>query len=164
MIKSHKLLTLAQLTAQVKRLRALGLRIVFTNGCFDLLHAGHIRYLQRARELGDILIVALNSDTSTAQLKGEGRPVQGEMDRAEILAALEPVDFVVIFRHLRCTEVIKQVQPDVYAKGGDYRIDTLDASEREALEDCGVEIKFIAIHDDISTTGLIDQIQAINNV
>lgn len=134
-------------------------RLVLTNGCFDLLHTGHVRYLQQARALGDALIVALNSDRSVQQLKGPMRPVNSEQDRAEVLAALRCVDYVTIFDERRVTDVIKKLKPAIYAKGGDYTIDTLDASERDALNECQAEVKILPLVEGRSTTSLIKKMR-----
>lgn len=137
--------------------RQQGKRLVLTNGCFDLLHTGHVRYLQQARGLGDALIVAVNSDRSVQELKGPTRPLNSEQDRAEIMAALRCVDHVTIFDELRVTEVIKKLQPAIYTKGGDYTIDTLDTGESKALIAYGVEVKILPLVPDRSTTRLIDR-------
>ena len=137
------------------RLDAEGRRLVFTNGCFDLLHAGHVRYLQQARALGDALVVGLNSDRSVRELKGEGRPLNGQDDRAEVLAALGCVDYVVIFDGQRATELLRAVRPHIYAKGGDYTRDSLDAEERGALEACGAKIEILPLVPGRSTTALL---------
>ena len=132
-----------------------GHRLVFTNGCFDLLHAGHVRYLQQARALGDALAVGLNSDRSVRELKGEGRPVNPQDDRAEVLAALGCVDYVVIFDGQRATDLLRAVRPHVYAKGGDYTEDSLDAGEREALREAGAEIRILPLVPGRSTTAVL---------
>ena len=136
-----------------------GRRLVLTNGCFDLLHVGHVRYLEAARRGGDALAVALNSDASACGLKGANRPLNSQDDRAEILAALACVDFVTIFDEERVTRLIEQVRPMVYAKGGDYRLETLDPGERAALEACGTEIFFVPMVPGRSTTRLVDAIR-----
>ncbi|TWH45305.1 D-glycero-beta-D-manno-heptose 1-phosphate adenylyltransferase [Sporomusa sp. KB1] len=112
-----------------KTLQAAGKTVVFTNGCFDILHAGHVRYLAGARQLGDCLIVGLNSDSSVRQLKGPNRPVNCQEDRAEVLAGLAAVDYVVVFDETTAENLVAVVQPDVYAKGGDYTIETLPESK-----------------------------------
>ena len=140
------------------RLDAAGQRIVFTNGCFDLLHAGHVRYLQQARGLGDALVVGLNSDRSVRELKGEGRPLNPQDDRAEVLAALGCVDYVVVFDGKRATDLLRTVRPHVYAKGGDYTPDSLDPEERGALEVCGADIKILPLVPGRSTTALVGKI------
>ncbi|MBV8486177.1 MAG: adenylyltransferase/cytidyltransferase family protein [Verrucomicrobia bacterium] len=134
-------------------------RLVFTNGCFDILHVGHIRYLTAAKQLGDILVVALNSDDSVRQLKGPDRPINSETDRAEILAALTVVDHVVIFRELRVSRLVTLLKPDLYVKGGDYCIDSLDRGEVDALRSVGAEIKIVPLVPGRSTTRLINAIQ-----
>lgn len=106
-------------------LKIAGKRLVFTNGCFDILHVGHVRYLQAARALGDCLIVGLNSDKSVRVLKGINRPINGEEDRAEVLSALSAVDYVVIFSESTAEELVREIQPDVYVKGGDYSVKAL---------------------------------------
>jgi rfaE bifunctional protein nucleotidyltransferase chain/domain len=134
-------------------------RIVFTNGCFDLLHVGHVRYLTAAKQLGDILVVGLNSDASVRQLKGADRPINPEADRAEILAALTVVDHVVIFADMRVNRLITILRPDLYVKGGDYTVDSLDRGEVDALRLVGAEIKILPLVPGRSTTRLIEAIQ-----
>jgi rfaE bifunctional protein nucleotidyltransferase chain/domain len=136
-----------------------GRRLVFTNGCFDLLHAGHVRYLQQARELGDALAVGLNSDRSVRELKGEGRPINRQDDRAEVLAALGCVDYVVIFDGKRATDVLRTVRPHVYAKGGDYTPDSLDPEERAALAEAGSGIKILPLVPGRSTTSVVERLR-----
>ena len=109
-----------QLQTEVNKLQQQGKEIVFTNGCFDLLHVGHIRYLYQAKSLGDYLIVAINSDLSVKKLKGEERPIISEDERMEIISALEMVDFVTSFSQLTCSELLKNIKPNIYVKGGDY--------------------------------------------
>lgn len=106
-------------------LKAAGKKVVFTNGCFDILHVGHVRYLQAARDLGDCLIIGLNTDESVRRLKGASRPINKEDDRAEVLLALQSVDYVVLFDEPTASELAAVVQPDIYVKGGDYEVETL---------------------------------------
>jgi len=134
-----------------------GRRVVFTNGCFDLLHPGHIRGLEQARQLGDVLIVGLNSDASVRQLKGEGRPVIPELERAEILAALECVDAVVIFDDLTPRETIARLLPDVLVKGGDWPGDQIVG--REEVEAAGGRVVSIPIVPGYSTTEILRKIR-----
>ena len=134
-------------------LRAAGARVVFTNGCFDILHAGHVRYLTAARALGDVLILGLNSDASVRRLKGETRPVNSEADRAEVVGALASVDYVVIFGEDTAEDLIAKVQPAVYAKGGDYTLETLP--EARIVERYGGKVAFIPLVEGKSTTGMI---------
>ena len=136
-------------------LRAAGARVVFTNGCFDILHAGHVRYLAAARALGDVLILGLNSDASVRRLKGETRPVNSEADRAEVVGALASVDYVVIFGEDTAEELIARVRPAVYAKGGDYTRETLP--EARIVESYGGEVAFIPLVEGKSTTGIIER-------
>ena len=136
-------------------LRAAGLRVVFTNGCFDILHAGHVRYLAAARALGDVLILGLNSDASVRRLKGETRPVNSEADRAEVVGALKSVDAVVIFGEDTAEELIAKVRPAVYAKGGDYTRETLP--EARIVERYGGEVAFIPLVEGKSTTSVIER-------
>ena len=133
-------------------------RLGATNGCFDLLHVGHVRYLRAARALGDALVVGVNGDKSVAQLKGPGRPVNNERDRAEVLAALEDVSLVVLFQELRATEFLRAARPAIYVKGGDYKVETLDPDERAVLKEAGAEIKIIPFENGYSTSSLIDRL------
>lgn len=151
------ILDLDSLAAESTRLRAEGRRLVLTNGCFDILHAGHVDYLEHARALGDALAVAVNSDRSVRELKGPERPVNPAGDRARILSALRCVDYVVVFDDLRATDVIRTVRPALYAKGGDYTVDTLDPAERGALEDAGVDIRILPLVPGKSTTAILER-------
>ena len=156
----EKLKTPEELAAIRERMGAEGRKLVFTNGCFDLLHVGHVRYLQQARALGDALLVAVNGDSSVRALKGPTRPVNAEHDRAEVLAALECVDFLTIFHTERVTDVVNVIQPQVYAKGGDYTIDSLDAGERSALQSFGAEIRILPLVPGKSTTSILEKCQS----
>src|SRR5215469_8954609 len=140
---SRKIVEFEDLSDHCDRLRSAGKKIVATNGCFDLLHVGHVRYLQAARALGDLLIVGLNGDRSVHQLKGAGRPITTENDRAEMLAGLECVDLVTIFPEIRATNFLLAVRPAVYVKGGDYTSATLDEEERATLKEIEATIRFI---------------------
>lgn len=131
-----------------------------TNGCFDLLHLGHVRYLQAARRRGDALLVAVNGDASVRSLKGPSRPVNTELDRAEVLAALACVDFVTVFYSARVTEVIQAVRPQIYVKGGDYTLESLDPGERGALEAVGARIEILELVAGKSTTAILQKISA----
>jgi rfaE bifunctional protein nucleotidyltransferase chain/domain len=145
-------------------LRAAGKRVVLTNGIFDLLHTGHLYYLQKARALGDALFIALNSDASTCALKGPTRPVQNEEQRAYALGALACVDAVFVFGTPRLDAEIRAVQPDVYCKAGDYTLEKLDAGERAALEAVGARVEFMPFLPGFSTTALIARIKAAGEV
>ena len=151
----EKLKTAEEMASIRDFLEAQGKKLVFTNGCFDLLHVGHVRYLQQSRELGDALVVAVNGDASVRALKGLTRPINSELDRAEVLAALECVSYVTIFPSIRATEVVKAVRPQVYAKGGDYTIESLDREERAALEAAGSKICILPLVPGKSTSAII---------
>lgn len=158
---SEKILGPDRLAAIADSLRAQGRKLVLTNGCFDLLHVGHVRYLQAARALGDALAVAINGDDSVRVLKGEGRPLSTAGDRAEIVAALECVDYVVVFPEVRVTRLIEKVRPSVYVKGGDYTSATLHPDERAALEKIGAEIQIVPFEPGHSTSALIERMQKL---
>jgi formyltetrahydrofolate-dependent phosphoribosylglycinamide formyltransferase len=147
--------------ADVRRLRdsldQQGKKLVFTNGCFDLLHAGHVRYLEQARALGDAMVVALNSDASVRVLKGPDRPLNSQNDRAEVMSALRVVDAVVVFDDARATSLIEAIRPHVYAKGGDYTVESLNREERTALEAAGTQISILPLVPGRSTTGTINK-------
>lgn len=155
-----KILSLEELGARARALRDGGGRLVLTNGCFDLLHVGHVRYLQQARELGDLLAVALNGDESVRSLKGPGRPINCAADRAEVLAALACVDFVTIFPAIRATEVIVATRPAIYVKGGDYTAESLDAEERAVLEEVGAKIEILPLVPGKSTSSIVQRMSA----
>lgn len=154
----EKVLTIAQMLDERERLRAAGARLVFTNGVFDLLHVGHVRYLAQARALGDALVVAINSDRSVRELKGPERPVFAEAERAEILAALRNVDYVVIFDDISPRSLIKQLLPDVLVKGGDYKIDEIHG--REEVEAAGGKVIPLPFVEGASTTSLIKRVKS----
>ena len=156
---TSKVVPLNDLAKRVKELRAGGKKVVATNGCFDLLHLGHVRYLKAAHSLGDILVVGLNGDQSVRDLKGTGRPLNSERDRAELLAALESVDLIAIFPELRATRFIELAMPDVYVKGGDYTSETLNAEERAALQKIGTQIEIIPFEKGYSTSGLLEKVR-----
>lgn len=156
---ASKILTLSQAAHWAACARRRKCRIVATNGCFDLLHYGHVNYLQRARKLGDLLVVGLNSDKSVRQLKGRNRPLTPQKQRAAVLAALACVDAVVIFPQKRAHRFLAAVRPDIYVKGGDYRPDTLDARERAVLTGIGAKIRILPFVPGVSTTRLIARIR-----
>jgi rfaE bifunctional protein nucleotidyltransferase chain/domain len=142
-------------------MRASGKRLVVTNGCFDLLHVGHVTYLEMARSHGDRLLVGLNGDESVRQLKGPDRPITPEDERAAVLGALESVDGVCIFTERTATRFLTAAQPDVYVKGGDYTLDTLNQDERQAVESAGGRIVIIPFVPGKSTTVLLKQIKEL---
>lgn len=163
-LPNPKILTIEQAAGRRSDLRAAGRRVVLTNGVFDLLHTGHLHSLQRARALGDFLIVALNSDESVRELKGQHRPVQAEVERAYGLAALECVDAVVVFTEKRLVKVIEALRPDIYVKSGDYSLEKLDPAERAALEAVGTRVEFVPFLPGFSTTALIARIRRAGGV
>lgn len=151
-------LSLADATERAAGYRRDGLRVVFTNGCFDLLHRGHVQYLRDARSLGDVLIVGLNSDVSVARLKGPGRPIMKMDDRAAVLVALRTVDHVVIFDDATATALVEAIQPQVYVKGGDYR--STYPPEASVVERYGGEFHAVSYVEGISTSRMIDFIKS----
>ena len=141
----------------IDKLKKQNKKTVFTNGCFDILHVGHVRYLRESSKYGDILIVGLNSDISVKKIKGDSRPINNENDRAEILAELECVDFVVIFDEESPSKLIDELKPDIYTKGADYSLETLP--ERDIVLKNNIEVKFIKFVEGKSTTNIIKTIQ-----
>ena len=151
-------MTVADAVVWREKLRESGKSLVFTNGCFDIMHRGHAEYLCRAAEFGDALLVALNSDSSVKLLKGPDRPIIDEFNRAYMLASLRAVDTVVVFNEMRCSAIIEKIKPDIYVKGGDYREDTLDPEEYRVLTGNRTKIQFIPFVDGFSTTQLLARI------
>src|SRR5258705_742782 len=153
----EKILSQDELLGLRQSLRAAGKTLVFTNGVFDLLHVGHVRYLAAARALGDALIVAVNSDRTVRELKGDGRPLLNENERAEILAALRPVDYVTIFDDVSPRSLIARLFPDVLVKGGDYALDEIHGCEEvEAAGGCVVSLPFVA---GVSSSAIIERMK-----
>jgi len=148
------------LIIEIQKWRAANKKVIFTNGCFDLLHVGHLRTFNEAKKLGDLLIVGINSDHSVKTLKGETRPLISERDRAELISALKPVDYVIIFDEVDVSNLLETVQPEVYVKGGDYTLENLP--EKETLIRFNIEVKFIPLVAGISTTELINRIRKAN--
>ena len=144
----------------VSKLKDDGKTVVFTNGCFDILHAGHVRYLNQARALGDVLILGLNSDISVRSLKGSNRPINNEIDRAEVLSALKAIDYVVIFDEKTAENIVGEVKPDIYAKGGDYSIDTLP--EAKIVAEHGGKTVLLQLVDGKSSTNIINKCKENN--
>lgn len=138
-------------------LRDGGQKVVFTNGCFDILHAGHVRYLNKARSFGDCLVLGLNTDSSVRRIKGPSRPINNELDRAEVVGALKGVDYVVLFDEPTAEELIRQVHPDVYVKGGDYTIETLP--EGQIVLGYGGSVELVNLVEGRSTTNVIAKIK-----
>jgi D-beta-D-heptose 7-phosphate kinase/D-beta-D-heptose 1-phosphate adenosyltransferase len=152
----RKVKSLTGVVRTVRKAQAAGQRVVFTNGCFDLLHRGHIRYLEQARSLGDLLVVALNSDASVRRLKGKTRPVVPEAERAEVLAALAAVDLVMIFDELDPARVIRAVRPDVLVKGGDWPVDRIVGAD--FVQSAGGTVRSLPYVEGMSTSALIRRI------
>jgi rfaE bifunctional protein nucleotidyltransferase chain/domain len=144
-----------------KQFRATGKKLVVTNGCFDILHTGHVSYLESSRRLGDALLVGINGDAAVRELKGKGRPVNSESDRAAVLAALESITAVCIFPEKTMTGFLTAAQPDIYVKGGDYTLDTLNQDERRAVESAGGKIIIIPFVPGKSTTALLKRISSL---
>lgn len=155
-MKSKKLKTLPQLKKIIAREKRKGKKIVLANGCFDLFHIGHVRYLREARRAGDILVVALNSDSSVRRLKGKGRPILKQEERAEILAAFSMVDFITIFGELNVEKILLALKPDIHAKGSDYTLRTVP--ERETVKSYGGTIAIAGGPKVRSTSELIRRI------
>jgi D-beta-D-heptose 7-phosphate kinase/D-beta-D-heptose 1-phosphate adenosyltransferase len=149
-----------ELKATVDRLKREGKKVVFTNGCFDILHAGHTRYLREARKLGDVLILALNSDSSVRAIKGPMRPIVPEAERAEVVASLDSVDFVTVFDELTPLELIEFLQPDVIVKGGDWA--EKDIVGAEAVRKWGGRVAIMPVIEGASTTNIIDKVLQVH--
>ena len=152
-----KILNLEDLLRERTGLRAQGKSLVFTNGVFDLLHVGHVRYLEQARALGDALVVAINSDCSVQELKGDNRPIINEQERAEILAALRQVSYVTIFDDVSPRSLIAKLLPDILVKGGDYGIDEIHG--RQEVEAAGGKVIALPFIDGVSTTAIIERMR-----
>ena len=153
-----KIIAWDQLPAWRAALRASGKKLAVTNGCFDILHLGHVTYLENARNFGDALLIGVNSDAAVRGLKGPTRPVNSETDRASVLAALQSVDGVCIFAETTATKFLAAAQPDLYIKGGDYTLETLNQDERRAVETAGGKIILVPFVPGKSTTALLEKI------
>ena len=153
----QKILSHFQLQEERARLRAAGQKLVFTNGVFDILHVGHVRYLAEARALGDALLVAINSDASVRELKGAGRPLMNESERAEILAALRATSYVTIFADISPRSLIAELLPDVLVKGGDYALDEIHG--REEVEAAGGRVVSLPFVEGVSSSAIIERIR-----
>lgn len=156
-----KIIAWDALPAWRSALRATGRRLVVTNGCFDLLHLGHVTYLENARNFGNALLIGVNSDAAVRGLKGPTRPINTETDRASVLAALQSVDGVCIFTDTAATRFLAAAQPDIYVKGGDYTLDTLNQDERRAVESAGGRIVLVPFVPGKSTTGILEKISRL---
>lgn len=146
-----------EIAALVEKEKQKGKTVVLTNGCFDILHAGHVRYLAAARAVGDCLVLGLNSDSSVRALKGPSRPINSELDRAEVVDGLRSVDYVVIFEETTAEALVRDMKPDYYAKGGDYSLDSLP--EAKAVAECGGEVVFLPFIEGKSSTKIIQKIE-----
>lgn len=153
---NNKIKTIEELKAIVRIIHATGRKIVFANGCFDLIHAGHIRYLQAAKTLGDVLLLGVNSDLCVKMLKGNGRPLQSESERAEILASLDCVDYVLVFDTPTVDVILKELKPDIHAKGTDYTEESIP--ERQTVRTYGGRVAIAGDAKDHSTRNLIQTI------
>jgi len=154
-----KICTREQLKEELDIVRREGKRIVFTNGCFDILHVGHVRYLREAQGEGDVLVVAVNSDSSVRSIKGEKRPLVSEAERAEMVAALAMVDYVTVFSETTPLAIIEELQPDVLAKGGDWSRD--EVVGRQAVENRGGRVVIIPVTEGASTTNIVERIRRV---
>jgi D-glycero-beta-D-manno-heptose 1-phosphate adenylyltransferase len=154
---AEKILAAEALSHWRNELRHSGRRLVVTNGCFDLLHSGHVTYLEAARNQGDALLVGVNSDAAVRSLKGPDRPINSEADRALVIAALESVSVVFVFGERDAAEFLRSVQPDIYVKGGDYTLETINQVERRLVESMGGKIVLLARVPGKSTTSLLEK-------
>jgi D-glycero-beta-D-manno-heptose 1-phosphate adenylyltransferase len=156
-----KIIPWENLPAWRKEFRSTGRKLVVTNGCFDILHLGHVTYLENARNYGDALLLGVNGDAGVRELKGPSRPVNSETDRASVLAALESITAVCIFPEKTATRFLAAAQPDIYVKGGDYTLQTLNQDERRAVESAGGKIVLVPFVPGKSTTGLLEKISRL---
>ena len=155
----EKIKNLEELIKIILDLKKNGMKIIWTNGCFDILHAGHTHYLKEAKKLGDRLIVGLNSDCSVRNLKGENRPINNQEHRAEVLSSLESVDYIIIFNETSAENYLRNFKPDFFVKAGDYNLDNWNKNEKNAVEEYIGQIKFIPVENKISTTEIINKIK-----
>lgn len=156
---ARKILSPEMLPGWREEIRRVNKKLVVTNGCFDLLHVGHVTYLERARQQGDALLVGVTGDSGVRQLKGPGRPLNNQEDRAAVVAALESVDAVFVFDELDARKFLQTVKPDIYVKGGDYTLDTINQDERRLLESMGVEIVLLPGVPGKSTSALLKKVR-----
>ena len=156
-----KIIAWDKLPAWRAAMRSSGRKLVVTNGCFDILHLGHVTYLENARNFGDALLIGVNGDAGVRELKGPTRPVNAETDRAAVLAALESITAVCIFPEKTATNFLAAAQPDIYVKGGDYTLETLNQDERRAVESAGGKIMLVPFVPGKSTTGLLEKISRL---
>lgn len=154
-----QIMDLSKAKAWRAELKKKNLKLVITNGCFDILHRGHAQYLMQARALGDAMLILINSDRSVRELKGPSRPIIDEYNRAYMLCALESVDSVVMFDTQRCDDMFIELRPDIYVKGGDYTLETINPQEREALQSVNAAIRFLPFVEGFSTTEIINKLK-----
>jgi len=154
------IMDLSKAKAWRAELKTKKLKLVITNGCFDILHRGHAEYLMQARSLGDALLVLINSDRSVQKLKGSNRPIIDEHNRAYMLCALESVDSVVMFDTQRCDDMFIELRPDIYVKGGDYTLETINPQERDALQSVNTDIRFLPFIQGFSTTDIVTKLRS----
>ena len=154
----NKQIAQKELNDVLNELRAEGKTIVTTNGCFDILHVGHVRYLEKAKELGDVLIIALNSDDSVRRLKGPNRPINNQNDRIEVLSALSFVDYIVLFDETSPADLLAFIKPDIHVKGADYSMETLP--ELKVIVENGGRVEFIELVEGKSTTSILEKLNA----
>lgn len=155
----EQIMDLSKAKAWRAELEKKNLKLVITNGCFDILHRGHAQYLMQARALGDAMLILINSDRSVRELKGPSRPIIDEYNRAYMLCALESVDSVVMFDTQRCDDMFIELHPDIYVKGGDYTLETINPQEREALQSVNTDICFLPFVEGFSTTEIINKLK-----
>lgn len=160
--ENKKILSFEDLIKKVEDNKRKNRKIVWTNGCFDLLHVGHVKYLKEAKKLGDILVVGINSDESVKKLKGPERPIQTEQERAEILSSLEFINYIIIFPELTVEKYLRKLKPEIFIKGGDYTVDTINRSERKIVEEYGGKIVIIPVENNISTSKIIEKLRNRN--
>jgi len=158
----NRLVTSAELTNIIKQARQQGRKFAWTNGCFDIIHAGHVDYLERSKTYGDFLVVGLNSDASVKKLKGDFRPIFSEQDRAKVLCSITYVDYVVIFTDKSPIKMIELLKPDYYIKGGDYTIDTIDQNERKVVEGYGGKIVLLPMVAGVSSSIIVEKIKKLS--
>jgi len=158
-----QIMNLSQAKAWRDKLKKKNIKLVVTNGCFDILHRGHAEYLMQARAMGDAMLVLINSDRSVRELKGANRPLIDEYNRAYMLCALESVDAVLMFDTQRCDSMFIELCPDVYVKGGDYTLETINPQERDALQSVNTDIRFLPFIKGFSTTDLVEKIKETND-
>jgi len=154
---SAKILSSKKLALLLSRLQSKGKKVVFTNGCFDILHAGHVEYLSRAKRLGDILVVGLNSDSSVRKIKGKGRPINNERDRAKVLSALSFINYISVFSEPTPERLIKELKPDILVKGGDWRLEDIVGSN--FVRSYGGKVKTVPFLKGYSTTAIIEEMK-----